>query len=46
MCHSVVAAGVELIIEYLADHEPATLEELAMQIAELVRVVVIPNYRG
>jgi AcrR family transcriptional regulator len=46
MCHFVVAAGVELIIEYLADHEPATLEELAPQIAELVRVVVIPNYRG
>ena len=46
MCHLIVAAGTELIIEYLADHEPTTLPELAPQIAELVRVVVIPNYRG
>jgi AcrR family transcriptional regulator len=44
MCHHVVAAGIELIIEYLADHEPTTLPELAPQIAKLVRVVVIPNY--
>jgi hypothetical protein len=46
MCHLVVAAGTELIIEYLADHEPTTLPQLAPQIAELVRLVVIPNYRG
>ena len=45
MCHLVVAAGTELIIEYLADHEPITLPHLAPRIAELVRVVVIPNYR-
>lgn len=45
MCHVVVAAGTELIIEYLADHEPATLPQLAPQIAELIRLVVIPNYR-
>jgi AcrR family transcriptional regulator len=45
MCHLVVAAGIELITEYLAGHEPRTLPELAPQIAELVRVVVIPNYR-
>ena len=45
MCHLVVAAGTELIIEYLADHEPTTLPRLAPRIAELVRVVVIPNYR-
>jgi AcrR family transcriptional regulator len=46
MCHLVVAAGTELITEYLADHEPTTLPELAPQIAELVKVVVIPNYRS
>jgi AcrR family transcriptional regulator len=46
MCHLVVAAGTELIVEYLADHEPTTLPELAPRIAERVRVVVIPNYRG
>jgi len=45
MCHLVVAAGTELIIEYLADHEPTTLPRLAPQIAELVRLVVIPNHR-
>lgn len=45
ICHLVVAAATELITEYLADHEPRTLPELAPRIAELVRVVVIPNYR-
>ena len=45
MCHLVVAAGTELIIEYLADHEPTTLPQLAPRIADLVGVVVIPNYR-
>jgi AcrR family transcriptional regulator len=45
MCHLVVAAGTELIIEYLAEHDPATLPDLAPRIAELVRLVVIPNYR-
>jgi hypothetical protein len=46
MCHLVVASGIELITEYLADHEPPTLPELAPQIAELVRLIVIPGYRG
>jgi AcrR family transcriptional regulator len=46
MCHLVVAAATELIIEYLADREPTKLPELAPQIAELVRLVVIPNYQG
>src|ERR1700722_10853711 len=45
MCHLVVAAATELIIEYLADHEPTTLAQLAPRIAELVRAIVIPNYR-
>ncbi len=45
MCHLVVAAGTELIIEYLADHEPTALAQLAPRIAELVRALVIPNYR-
>ena len=46
MCHLVVAAGTELIIEYLADHEPTALPALAPRIAELVRLVVIPNHQG
>lgn len=46
MCHLVVAAGIEVITEYLADHEPSTLPELAPQIVESVRLIVIPGYRG
>ncbi|MUL64159.1 hypothetical protein BOO86_06755 [Mycobacterium sp. CBMA 234] len=42
-CHLVVAGGIELITEYLADHDPAELPDLTSVLAEVVRVVVLPN---
>ncbi|MFG3522785.1 TetR/AcrR family transcriptional regulator [Nocardia nova] len=43
-CRILVAAGIELITEYLADHEPETLATLTPRITRAARVIVIPTY--
>ncbi|MGW6625514.1 TetR/AcrR family transcriptional regulator [Nocardia sp. NPDC055002] len=44
-CHVAVAACIELITQYLADHEAATLALLAPRLVDAVRDIVVPNYR-
>ncbi|WP_146161174.1 TetR/AcrR family transcriptional regulator [Nocardia sp. MDA0666] len=43
-CRIFVAAAIELITQYLADHEPATLAELTPQITQAVYAIVVPNH--
>ncbi|MFD4351367.1 TetR/AcrR family transcriptional regulator [Nocardia sp. NPDC058518] len=45
-CHVAVAACIELITQYLADHEAATLALLAPRLVDAVRAIVIPNYHS
>ncbi|MEV0671496.1 helix-turn-helix domain-containing protein [Mycobacterium sp. NPDC050441] len=43
-CRIVVAAGIELIAEYLADHDPTELPAITNDLTELVRSIVTPNH--
>ncbi|MFF2554351.1 TetR/AcrR family transcriptional regulator [Nocardia sp. NPDC058058] len=45
-CRVLIAACIELITQYLADHEAATLAALAPRLVDAVRAIVIPNYRS
>lgn len=44
-CHLLVAACIELITQYLADHDASTLAQLAPRLIDAVRAIVIPTYR-
>ncbi len=44
VCHAMTAAAIELIIEYLADHEPTELVQLTPRFTQLIRAIVTPNH--
>lgn len=44
LCHLIVAASIELITEFLADHDPSELPALTSDLTEVVRAIAIPNY--
>lgn len=43
-CHLIVAASIELITEFLADHQPGDLAALTSDLTEVVRLIAIPNH--
>ncbi|MEV6657330.1 hypothetical protein [Nocardia fluminea] len=43
-CRGLVAAAIELIIEYLGDHDISELHTLTPQLVDLVEAVVTPNH--
>ncbi|MDM2646957.1 helix-turn-helix domain containing protein [Mycobacteroides abscessus] len=44
LCHLIVAASIELITEFLADHDPAELPRLVPDLIETVRAIATPNH--
>ncbi|MFI8977362.1 TetR/AcrR family transcriptional regulator [Nocardia asteroides] len=44
ICRALVAGAIELIIEYLADHDIDDLHLLAPRLVELVGTIVAPNF--
>ncbi|WP_231897053.1 TetR/AcrR family transcriptional regulator [Mycobacteroides stephanolepidis] len=44
LSHLIVAACIELITEFLADHDPSELPMLTSDLTEVVRAIAIPNH--
>ena len=44
LCHLIVAASIELITEFLADHDPSQLPDLTDDLTEIIRAIAIPNH--
>ncbi|MEU7145906.1 helix-turn-helix domain-containing protein [Nocardia sp. NPDC046473] len=44
LCYAITAAGIEMIVQHLADGDPETLTTLAPEVSDLVRAIVTPNH--